>query len=192
MAKTLTIGVSGDVGSFSEEAALLYCEQKALRPKLEFLIDMEGVLAAVSAGTVGMGIFPVVNIRGGLVKMAFEAMGRYPFTLVDDLWLEVQQCLMARPGTKVSEITQITSHPQALAQCASYLKSEFPKATQTVWEDTAKAAKDLAAGKLPASCAVLAPARSAEVYGLELLARNVQDMKPNLTAFIIVKQKGSL
>lgn len=192
MAKTLTIGVSGDVGSFSEEAALQYCARNTVQPKLDFLIDMEGVLSAVAAGKVDLGIFPVVNIRGGLVKMAFEAMGRYPFVLVDDLWLEVQQCLMVRPGTTAAQISQVASHPQALAQCATYLKTEFPQATQTEWEDTAKAAKDLAAGKLPVNCAVLAPARSAEVYGLELLARNVQDMKPNLTAFVIVKQKGSL
>lgn len=185
-----TVAVSGDIGSFSEEAALQYAKRAHIHPSLQYLIDMEGVLSAVEAGKANLGIFPVANLRGGLVRQAFEAMGRHSFIVVDDMWFEVEQCLMVRPGT--SHITQIASHPQALAQCATYLKTKFPDATQTPWQDTAKAARDLAAGKLPESCAVLAPARSAEVYGLELRARSVQDMKPNLTAFIIVKQKGSL
>lgn len=183
------MGVSGDIGSFSEEAALQYATHAKLHPSLQYLIDMEGVLAAVELGRVDLGIFPVANLRGGLVRQAFEAMGRHPFHVIDDMWFEVEQCLMVKSGVAGEKITQVASHPQALAQCATYLKTRFPSVTQTVWEDTAKAARDLAAGKLPPSCAVLAPARSAEVYGLELLARGVQDMKPNLTAFVIVKQK---
>lgn len=191
MAK-IKMGVSGVAGSFSEQAGLLYAETAGITVELDYLVDMERVLAAVAAGDVDLGVFPVVNIRGGLVKMAIEAMGRYPYTLVGDFWLEVEQCLLVLPGTALAQIKKIVSHPQALAQCQSYLSTKFAEAEQVVWEDTAKAAQDLAEGRLDATCAVIAPAQSARLYGLDVIASGIQDMKPNLTAFIVVKQRESL
>ncbi len=187
----LSIGVSGDKGSFSEEAGLRYAEQAGITATLSYLIDMEGVLAAVEAGSVDLGIFPVANLRGGLVRQAFVAMGRHPFIVLDDLWIEINQCLIVKPGTAASAIRKIVSHPQALAQCQDYLKKTFPNAEQVEWEDTAKAARDLASGKLTADCAAIAPAQAARCYGLEVLEPAIQDMKPNLTAFVVVKQNAS-
>ena len=107
-----------------------------------------------------MGVFPVVNSQGGLVRQAFEAMGRHHFILVDELWLEVQQCLMVLPGLTRLEIKNIATHPQAILQCQRYIKREFPEVKLIEWADTAKAARDLKAGLLPAATAVIAPARS--------------------------------
>lgn len=182
------LGVSGVAGSFSEQAGLLYAEKNDITATLEYLIDMERVLADVANGTVDLGVFPVVNIHGGLVRMAIESMGRHHFILVDELWLDVEQCLLVRPGVKIEQIKKVVSHSQALAQCRGYLKTHFAEAGQVEWEDTAKAAQDLSQGQLDKSCAVIAPAQSARLYGLEIIASNIQDMKPNLTAFIIVKQ----
>lgn len=186
----VTIGVSGDQGSFSEEAALQYAAQKKLTPKLQFLTDMEGVLAAVESGSVALGIFPVANQRGGVVRQAIKAMGRHAFVPIDDFWFEVQQCLMVKPGVDVTQIQKIVSHPQALAQCPVYIQTQLPHTTLVDWEDTAKAAADLDSGKLGDDCAVIASKRAAELYGLKLVAEGIQDLKPNLTAFVVVKQKG--
>ena len=183
----MKIGVSGDAGSFSEEAGLLYASKNKINPEWIYLIDMEGVLDAVEKGKIDLGIFPVVNLRGGLVRMAFDAMGRHPFTVIDELWLEVNQCLLAKQGVMKTAIKKIVSHPQALAQCREYLQREFIDAELIEWQDTAKAARDLAEGKLHQDCAVIAPGPAAEVYGLKLMAANIQDVQPNLTAFIIVK-----
>ena len=189
MKNIMTVGVSGDAGSFSEEAALLYAERLGFKLTLEYLTDMEGVLAAVEAGKIDIGIFPVINLRGGLVKPAFAAMGKHLFVTIDELWLDVRQCLLALPGTSAAQIKKIASHQQALAQCAEYLKNQFTQAELIEWIDTAKAAKDLAEGKLSELTAVIAPERAAAIYNLEILARNIQDEQPNLTAFIIVKQR---
>jgi len=184
-----TIAVSGDAGSFSEEAGLLYAQRENIEPDIIFAIGMEGVLREVDAGNVELGVFPVVNSRGGLVRPAFHAMGNYTFTYIDELWLEVYQCLMVLPGTKKEDISSITSHSQAIAQCERHIKKEFPHAKLVEWEDTAKAAKDLSEGSLPKDTAVIAPARSAHIYGLELLEKGIQDNHPNLTTFIVVKKK---
>ena len=148
---------------------------------------MENVLAAVEKRQVDIGIFPVINFRGGLVKMAFEAMGNYLFTPIDEIWLDVHQCLLVMSETKSSEIKKIVSHSQALAQCKDFLQQNFKEATLVEWEDTAKAAKDLSEGKLPKTSAVIAPERSAHLYNLEVMAKNIQDDQPNLTVFVVVK-----
>ncbi len=184
----LKIGVSGDAGSFSEEAGNLYIDRESLNAELVYAIDMEGVLARLERGEINFGIFPVVNSQGGLVHQAFTAMGKHNFTLADELWLEVQQCLLVLPGLRREEIKNIATHPQAILQCQRYIKREFPEAKIIEWADTAKAARDLKAGLLPAATAVIAPARSAGLYGLEILERNIQDMRPNLTTFIIVRK----
>lgn len=191
MNEIMKLGISGDAGSFSEEAALHYMERNHIPPSLVYLIDMEGVLKAVEEGHVDVGIFPVVNLRGGLVKPAFIAMGNHLFTPYDELWLEVRQCILTFPGTHVNQIKKIVSHPQAFAQCKHYLEREFKHAELVEWIDTAKAARDLSEGKLPPSCAVIAPERSAQIYHLEVMDKNVQDDNPNLTAFILVKKHAS-
>lgn len=185
------IAVSGDAGSFSEEAGLLYAQREGFVPAIIYAIDMEGVLSQVEKGEADLGIFPVVNSRGGLVQTAFEAMGRHLFMLVSELWMEVHQCLMVLPGTKREDVKTIATHPQAVSQCERYIKREFPGIQLIDWEDTAKAAKDLAVGVLSEDTAVIAPARSAQMYNLELLAKGIQDNHPNLTTFIVVKKLNS-
>lgn len=187
-ARLTRIGVSGDAGSFSEEAALLYARSSGLKPKLSYLIDMEGVLAALDKNKIELGIFPVVNSRGGLVQTAFEAMGKHLFTMIDEVWLDVKQNLMVKKGVKKSGIKTITSHPQAISQCERHLQKQFPKAKLIDYEDTAKAARDLSQGKLSKTTAVIAPALCAKIYGLQIIEKNIQDNHPNLTTFIVVKK----
>jgi prephenate dehydratase len=186
--KQIRLGLSGDLGSFSEEAALLYASKEKLNPTLIHLMDMEGVLSAIEREKIELGIFPVVNLLGGLVKPAFLAMGKHAFTPIHDLWLPIQQCLLVLPGTKIHQISQIVSHAQGLAQCQKYLQNQFKDIPQAEWIDTAKAAKDLSTGNLSPSTAVIAPEGCANLYGLEVLAKNIQDSSPNLTAFIVVKK----
>lgn len=184
----MRLGVSGESGSFSEEAGLLYSRQASIQSTLDFLVDMEGVLSAVDSGRVDLGIFPVVNNRGGLVTMAFEAMGKYLFTYVDQLSLNINQCLLVRPSVRLQQVEKIVSHPQAFAQCQTFLHRELRDAETMMGQDTAKAARYLAEGKLGEFSAVIASARAAEIYGLEILAENIQDIQPNVTTFIIIKR----
>lgn len=189
MTKPLNIGVSGDKGSFSEEAALFYAKKIGVPLDCVYLIDMENVLEAIEAGKTDLGIFPIMNLRGGWVKPAFVAMGNHFFMPLAEIWLDVKQCLLALPGVTQQELTQIVSHPQGLAQCKNYLKREFPTIKQLEWIDTAKAANDLANGLLPRETAVIASKRAAEAFELKILSENIQDMSPNHTIFIVAQKK---
>lgn len=184
----IKIGVSGDVGSFSEEAALIYSQREGFQPDIHYAIDMEGVLLGLDKGKFDLGIFPVVNSRGGLVRQAFDAMGKHLFEVTDELWMEVHQCLMKISNMDNKNIKNITSHPQAIFQCERYLKKEWGDKKLIDYEDTAKAARDLSLGIIKSDTAVIAPARCAQIYNLEVIAKGIQDNHPNLTTFIIVKK----
>ena len=138
---------------------------------------------------IDIGIFPVVNSRGGLVRPAFDAMGNYIFRVIDELWMEVHQCIMVLPDINKEDIKKITTHSQAIMQCERYIRREFPNAELVEWEDTAKAAKDLSEGNISADSAVIAPARSAQIYNLKIVDKGIQDNHPNLTTFIVVEKK---
>ena len=185
----LKLGISGAKGSFSEEAALQYITKNKFNFSLQYLMDMENVLAAIHNNRIDFGIFPVVNPHGGLVKMAFEAMGKYFFQMIDEVWLQVNHCLLVQPNIEQEQITRIVSHRQALAQCRHYIKDQFPNAKKIVWSDTAKAAEALACNEITSLSAVIAPQRCREIYNLKILASNIQDTHPNLTAFIVVRNR---
>jgi len=180
------VAVSGIAGSFSEEAGLIYAGRDHIDPEFVFATDMHGVLQAIHDGTAEVGVFPVVNSRGGLVHSAFKAMGEFTFQMKDEIWLEVHQCLLAQTSLDKSEIKKVVSHPQAIAQCERYLRRELPHAELVHWDDTAKAAQDLAVGKFDEHTAVIAPARSAHIYGLDIIQKGIHDNHPNLTTFIVV------
>lgn len=184
---TIRFGVSGEIGSFSEEAALSYANQQGMNPSFVYLVDVAGVLEALENEQIDLGIFPVVNLQGGLVKPAFLAMGTYPFQFIDEIWLHVYQSLLGLPGTTLKKISQVVSHPQGLLQCKDYLAKTFDGVKQLHWINTAQAAKKLSEGHFDKNSAVIASKRCAALYGLEVLAENIQDSDLNLTAFIVVK-----
>ncbi|HLX52636.1 MAG TPA: prephenate dehydratase domain-containing protein [Aquella sp.] len=184
----IKIGVSGDIGSFSEEAGINYAKRAKISDyKLAFLIDMEGVLAALAKGEIDIGIFPVVNNNSGLVRPAFEAMGRYLFDVIDEEHLDVSQCLLAKKFMPPGEISAIYSYTPAFNQCKLFL-SGLKDVKIIDWGDTAKAARDLASGVINEDCAVIGSARAAAAYGLQVIASNLQDVKPNVTMFVVVKK----
>lgn len=185
----MIIGVSGDVGSFSEEAGKLYAASARLKDfKLSYLIDMEGVLAKLDRGEIDLGVFPVVNNNSGLVRPAFEAMGRYNFTILDEVHLDVAQCLLVKKLMPLTAIKGIYSYTPAFVQCKNFLADVVAGTPIIDWGDTAKAARDLASGVITSDCAVIASKQAAIAYGLEVQQQNIQDVKPNITMFIVVSK----
>lgn len=183
----MIIGVSGDIGSFSEEAGWIYAAKAHTGShELRYLIDMEGVLAALTDGDIDVGIFPFVNYNSGIVWPAFSAMGRYNFMPIDDLQLNVEQCLIALDDMPLNEIRALYSYTPAFEQCKGFIN--YHGYTTVDWGDTAKAARDLAAGLLPEKSAVVGSAQAAKSYGLKIIRQGIQDLQPNITRFIVVKR----
>jgi len=183
----MRIAVSGAHGSFSEEAGKEYCRVHGIEnPELLYLVTAENVLAAVEAGAVDRGIVPIENSTGGVVIEAVHALARHMVNIEKMFEIVVKQNLLVAPGTKREDITEITSHDQAIKQCRMYLKRMFPNAEIKEYPDTAQAAKDLGEGVLSKTTAIIAPLSCAKLYGLEVLEESINDLKFNVTNFLVV------
>ena len=134
------------------------------------------------------GIFPIENSNGGIVYEAVYAMSKYIFQIENMFEIDVQHCLLAKPKINISDIKKIASHPQALKQCRMYLKRKWETIELQEYSDTASAAKDLGKEILSSDSAVIAPKICADLYGLDILEKNIQDLKFNFTTFIVAKK----
>lgn len=183
--EAMTIGISGAQGSFSEEAAREYAKLGKLKKfSLSYLISVENVLAALETGTIDLGVFPIENSTGGVVTETLHALAKHNCDIKKIFDIDIHQNLLVREGVDAGGIKTITSHEQALKQCRAYLLREWPNAKIEEYADTAKAAEDLAAGKLPETTAVIASAAAAKLYKLQILEKSIQDLKTNYTTFI--------
>jgi prephenate dehydrogenase len=187
------IGYQGIPGSFSEEAALSYMKEVGL-DGVETMpcLTSRGVMEALATFKIDRGILAMENARGGVVHESIHALAKARCSVRSMFHIQVNQCLLSRPGVKVEEITEVRSHPQALKQCSRYLAENFKHLPQIESKDTAEAARKLAAGEYQETTAVIAPARSAEIYSLEIMDQGIQDLKDkNKTLFLVVERTGT-
>jgi prephenate dehydratase len=177
----VSLGVMGIRGSFSEEAALEYARDNNLgEVEIVELLNTEKVLRAVEAGAIDIGIFALENSNGGVVYESIYAMAAHRFRVVDLFEIDVNHTLLVHPSLPGREsIERIASHQQAIRQCRMWLRHHFPTTL-----DTAEAARMLATGELPLTTAVIAAERCAELFGLRVLERRIQDLKFNFTTFV--------
>ena len=186
MSDRIKIGISGQKGSFSEQAAEYYCHmQKITDHELVYLVSVENVLIALDEKMINLAIFPIENSTGGIVEETIYAMSRHIFNIKAKFEIDIKHNLMIKKGVKASEIKKITSHQQALRQCRMYLRRVWPDIEIEEYADTAKAAADLSADLLGATTAVIAPRRCAELYDLDILEEGIQDLKFNFTLFLV-------
>jgi len=155
--------------------------------KVEYLITSENVLEAVESGKTDFGIFAMENAQGGVVIESVEALARHRCEIIEMFHIAVQQCMLARRGVFLGDITEVHSHQQALRQCRDYLAEHFWTRPLIEEDDTAESARRLKEGKLPVTAGVIGPKHCAELYGLVVLDENIHDLKNNLTLFLGVK-----
>src|SRR5207248_618939 len=106
-----------------------------------------------------------------------------------ELGLPVRHCLVARPGVSIGEVTRVVSHPQALAQCAAFLRERLPAAERVSAGSTAEAVRAVAeSGELGAA---VGTRLSAELYGCDVLAEGIEDRRDNLTRFVWLAPNGT-
>lgn len=176
----------GAKGSFSEEAARIYAKKytKLRRYELLYLVSAENVLSELEKRAIDIAIFPIENSNGGIVLEAVHAMSQHNFHIKKLFEIDVHHSLMVKNGVTAGQIKTIVSHDQAIKQCRMYLRRVWPKVKLQEYADTAKAAEDLAQGKLPKTTAVIAARPAAELYKLKIMEESIQDLKFNYTSFI--------
>ena len=175
----MRIAYQGEPGAFSEAAVLRLLPDAEPRPYPTF----DEVFDAVSSGAVNLGVVPIENSIGGSIHRNYDLLVDHEIPITGEVELDVVHCLQALPGTKLSDVKTVYSHPQALAQCERYLK-DLGATVEAVY-DTAGGAKLVAEQKLQGAAA-LASRRAAEVFGLDVLQEAVQDFEYNITRFFVI------
>jgi len=187
-ANKLLIGFQGEHGAFSEVASKHYDPNLVTLACSEFA----DVFEEIELGYLDMGIVPVENSLGGAITEVNELLVRTNLKVVAGIKLRINHCLLMLPGAQYRDIRIVYSHPQALSQCRDFLSRHQLEARP--FYDTAGAAKMLVKDK-PNMAAVIANARCAELYNLEIIKENIQDNVGNFTRFLVLakeEQKDSV
>ncbi|KAK9813426.1 hypothetical protein WJX73_007997 [Symbiochloris irregularis] len=174
------VAYQGMPGAFSEQAARQACPDSEPTP----CEHAEMAFQLLTQWLVERAVLPIENAQGGSIHAVYDLLMRYRLHIVGEVSMDVQHCLAARPGVRREDVKRVMSHPNALAQCSSYLHS-WPGVVRETASDTAAAAKAVAQQGLRDSAAI-ASEPAAQMYGLEILDRNIQDTSSNITRFIVL------
>ncbi len=178
----------GPQGTFTEQALL--SQPDLASAELVPLASMPDVLFAVHDGEVDAGVVAVENAIEGTVNVAVDTLAFDVDLVVQrELVLGVQMHLMAPAGVRLEDVERIHSIPVAWAQCHKWLRANVNAAAPVPAGSTAEAAR-LAAETTDGHTAAIANALAAEVYGLEILAPDIEDHPENQTRFAVVAREG--
>ncbi len=175
----------GEPGSFAEDAALAYFGERAA---IERLPGFRDVVEAVASGAFDQGIVPIENVVFGTVQQVQDLLAASDVTIVGEVIVPVRLCLAALPGQQLEDIERVYSHIQALGQAEAFLRTRDWSLLAAT--NTAGAGKMIADRGETGSAAVLSP-RAAELFGLEVLAADIQSEPRNRTRFLVLAHPGA-
>ncbi|KAK9998445.1 hypothetical protein SO802_018048 [Lithocarpus litseifolius] len=178
----LRVAYQGVRGAYSESAAekaYPYCEAVPCE-------QFETAFEAVERWLVDRAVLPIENSLGGSIHRNYDLLLRHRLHIVGEVKFAVRHCLMANHGVKLEDLKRVLSHPQALAQCEHTL-TRLGLVREAV-DDTAGAAKHVAFHKLNDTGAV-ASSTAAMIYGLNILAQDIQDDSDNVTRFLMLARE---
>lgn len=180
----MKVGYLGPRGTFSEQAAITLAKGNELVPYHSFL----DALKAVANDEVQEAVVPIENSIEGIVNATVDSLAFDVDLYIQELLImPIEQCLIAKKGTKLENIKTIMSHPHAIPQCKNFIIANMPNADTETKASTAGAIQAVAesgygVAGIGAKCA-------AEFYGLEVIAEGIQDTNDNFTEFARVSKR---
>ncbi len=190
----LRVAYSGEPGAFAEDAVLAAFPAPAAVPVPGFRDVFEAVTAGCAPGhapterRIVAGMVPIENLVNGTVRETYDLLLEHDLQIAGELVVPVRLCLAALPGQSLERIERVYSHIQALGQAERFLRTR-PWTLLTTY-NTAGAAKMIVERGEVAAAAVLSP-RAAELFGLEILAEDIQQVFDNRTRFLVVVRQES-
>lgn len=178
---TLRIAYLGPAGTWSEAAARRYGGDAA---SLLALNSIPAVVAAVETGLAEVGVAPVENSLEGAVGTTLDLLiHETALQIAAEVVVPIRHWLLAHPETRLEAIRLVRSHPQALAQCRRFLERVLPNVATAASLSTTAAVEEMLA---ESNSAAISTPRAAELYPVQVLARNIQDSATNATRFLVL------
>jgi len=179
----MRVAFQGEPGAYSEQAVFDYFGQIDTHPCESF----DAVFESVVSGVCESALIPIENSLAGSIHQNYDLLLRHDLHIVGEYLLRVQHCLIALPDVKKSDIKKVISHPQALGQCAAYLRALGVKAGQVY--DTAGSVKMLKESGARDTAAI-ASRRAAEIYEMQILEEGIEDNAENYTRFLAIAKES--
>ena len=175
---------SGKKGAYAEQAILRYFGEGAAEAVA--LDSFDEVFQSVVDGKADYGMVPIENSLAGSVFQNYDNFGRFEdVSIAAAITLNIRHALLGVKGSSIEDIKTVYSHPQAMSQCKRFLDSH--KGWNLVDSpSTATAAQDVAR-RCDRSCAAIAAATNAALYGLEVLREDIEDDPGNFTRFVVIQ-----
>lgn len=181
---TQTIGYFGPAGTFTEQALLTQVDLVAYT-HVPFR-TVPDVLDAVESGDVDLGFVPIENSIEGTVNFTQDALVfDHELLIQREVVLDIEHCILARPGITLADIRVLLSIPVATAQCHNYIRKHLQSVDIRAAHSTAEAAR-LVGEDPEVGVAAVAPRNAAHLYGLEVVVSDIADHDGNQTRFIVV------
>ncbi len=181
----IVVAFQGEIGAYSEEAAFNFFGPSVKVKPCESLDD---VFTVVEGAEVPFGIVPIENSLEGSISRVYDLLLDSSLRVCGEMELRVVHCLIANPGARVDLIRRVYSHPQALGQCQAFLKHLDYELIPTY--DTAGSVK-MIKEKGITDGADIASARAAEIYEMQIIAKEIEDNPNNFTRFFILAKQDS-
>lgn len=189
--KKIKVGYQGRSGAYSEMASENFVSiAKIVNAQIIAHNSFEEIFENISNGKINFGMLPIENSLGGSVYKNFDLLAKYDLEIVFETSLQINHQLLGLPNTKLSDITEVYSHWQGLAQCEQTVKKLLPNAKLIEFFDTAGSAEMVSQEKKGNRVAI-ASTKAGVVYGLKVLKKNVQDDVNNITRFLIITRKNN-
>ncbi|MFZ9806155.1 MAG: prephenate dehydratase [Ilumatobacteraceae bacterium] len=184
MTSARRVGYFGPAGTFTEQALLTQADLAALE-HLPYR-TVPDVLDAVESGEVDLGFVPIENSIEGTVNFTQDALVfDHDLLIQREVVLDIEHCVLARPGTTLDNVKVLLSIPVATAQCHAFIRRDMPEVEVRAANSTAEAAR-LVAEDSSDTIAAIAPENAARLYGLNVVRRNIADHDGNQTRFVVV------
>lgn len=178
---SMTVAYLGPEGTFSQEAAVKHFGGLAA---LAACASIDEVFRRVETGAAGYGVVPVENSTEGAIGRTLDLLLSSPARICGEVMLPIRQCVMSRGGG-LADVRKVYSHTQSLAQCQQWLARHLPRAERAAVVSNAEAARLAARDR---RAAAIGPKTAAALYGLRLLARNIEDEPKNTTRFVVLAE----
>jgi prephenate dehydratase len=181
------IAFQGERGAFSEEAAVrLLGEDIQLVPRPTF----EAMYSSIQDGVADYILAPIENSLAGSVHRSYDLLIAGGLQIRAEVVIPIVHNLIGVPGATFEKITQVSSHPVALAQCERFFAT-YPAIKRVTAEDTAGSVRQVMREGDPAKAAI-ASRRAAEVYGGKILREHLEDHPENYTRFLLLAASGEV
>jgi prephenate dehydratase len=181
----MRVAYLGPAGTYSHEALLSSADAHAGPAPVEAQPQptIHDVVMAVQRGESDRGVVPIENSLEGSVNATLDALAfdAAAVQIVGETVLAIHHCLIGPAGLTIEQVEVVLSHPQALAQCAGFVRSRLPGAAVRAEASTAEAVRAVASGD--EAWAALGPRTAADRYGGTVLLDNVEDVAGNETRF---------